>query len=153
MTKCFVCDGEMHDYFVRHESYSELGKTFDRKFIRCERCGLVIDQTLYDMSPEERVKVNDAMLKRSYENDGLQREARARDLYRIKWESKLVYQVLRSGLFPKGSRIVDYGCATGELAQYVNQFIDDGHEDLPRVLPYDKYYLRGEGGTISQTMK
>ncbi len=146
MNTCFVCNGKMHDYFVKHENYAVIGKNIDRKFIKCERCGLVIDQTSYDMSPEERTEINNTVLC-GYQH-AQQTEAFLRRDNRIKQQALFVYQVLRTGIFRTDSRIVDYGCATGELVKYVEQLRAESHEILPSVRPYDKYY-RVEGGGLS----
>ena len=142
---CFVCNGKMSDYFVKHESYAEFGKSIDRRFMKCEHCGLVIDQTSYGMSPEERSMVNDVMLHDSYEH-AVQNEANIRENNRIKRQSLFVYQTLRTGVIRSDARIVDYGCATGELVRYVEQLREAHNDILPRVFPYDRYY---KGGGIS----
>ena len=145
MGNCFVCGGEMYDYFVKHHSNQDSGFSFDRRFIKCERCGLVIDKTSYDMSPEERAEINSKMLHEDYEHE-LHTEAGTRELNRIKRQSLFVYQVLRTGIIPDNGRIVDYGCATGELAKYVAKLKESNHENLPNILLYDRFYHVCRGG-------
>ena len=147
MDTCFVCHGRMSGYFTKHESYKIFGKTVDRKFVKCEKCGLVIDQTTYDMTPEERSAVNDHMLHQKYEQE-LHEEAGMRENNRIERQASFVYQVLRTGIIPNDGRIVDYGCATGELVKYVSQLREDSRELLPNILPYDRYYQVGGGVSI-----
>ena len=147
MDTCFVCHGRMSGYFTKHESYKIFGKTVDRKFVKCEKCGLVIDQTTYDMTPEERSAVHDHMLHQKYEQE-LHEEAGMRENNRIERQASFVYQVLRTGIIPNDGRIVDYGCATGELVKYVSQLREDSRELLPNILPYDRYYQVGGGVSI-----
>ena len=144
----------MSDYFVKHENYPAFGKSIDRRFIRCERCGLVIDQTSYDMSPEERSIINDDTVLQVYERaiqTGIKDERRTN---RLKSQSLFVYQTLRTDVIRNDGRVVDYGCATGELVRTVNQLRESHHDMFPRVFPYDRYYA-GVGGekSISLTMR
>lgn len=147
---CFVCGSKMNDYFVKHEYYPAFGKNIDRKFVRCENCGLVIDQTSYEMSPEERSLINDTTVLQVYERAIQTGVKDSRRTDRLERQSVFVYQTLRTGIIPNNARIVDYGCATGELVQRVNQ-LREAHSDMfSKVYPYDRYY---NGGDTSLMMK
>ena len=148
MDNCFVCGGTMNDYFVQHHRNPESGFSFDRQFIKCERCGLVIDKTSYDMSPQERADINDKTVIQDYQHIQ-QSEAHLRRDNRIHRQALFMYQVLRTGLIPDDGRIVDYGCATGELAKYVSLLKESNHEKIPNILLYDRFYHVCGGGYIT----
>lgn len=144
MDNCFVCGGTMHDYFIQHHRNPESGFSFDRQFIKCERCGLVIDKTSYNMSPEQRADINDKTVLHMYQHTLHTENSREDD--RIHRQALFMYQVLRTGLIPDDGRIVDYGCATGDLAKYVSQLRESNHAKTPNILLYDRFYHVCGGG-------
>lgn len=48
--KCFVCNGEMSLYFSKEMG---LNKRRVHEYVRCEKCGIVIDQTAYEQDIDQ----------------------------------------------------------------------------------------------------
>lgn len=134
---CFLCNEKMVPYFCQ----SLYG--YKRSFVRCPVCGLVIDETTYEMDEEEWSEKN-----RNFHTSYQGTEENMVDpdwINRLKKRSSLFVQLFQTGAFPLESRAVDYGCGDGKLsAFFLQQYMkldnfDGRRQVLPKIGKYDKY--------------
>lgn len=107
---CFLCNEKMVPYFCQ----SLYG--YKRSFVRCPVCGLVIDETTYEMDEEEWSEKN-----RNFHTSYQGTEENMVDpdwINRLKKQSSLFVQLFQTGAFPLESRAVDYGCGDGKLSAF-----------------------------------
>ncbi len=118
------------------------------QFIKCGHCGLVIDQTTYEMSQEERsayiTKIHSAYLGQDENVDD------PGWIERLDKQVLLLIQMFGNGIFNKNMRIADYGCGDGKLSEYFRRYYESTvngntlNEENPVILKYDKF-MRPEG--------
>jgi len=136
---CFVCGSEMKDYFKK----TMIPGTPDWNYVRCEKCGLVLCQTLYEMTSKEWQTVNEKH--KSYQSSD-ENPVDPNWVERLRSQAKLFADLAATGIWEHDVRFVDYGCGDGKLADYVRDEIQNrtGNTESWRLLKYDKY-MRPEG--------
>ena len=138
--RCFVCGSEMRDYLrktIRPEH-------FERNYVRCEHCGLVLCQTLYEMSDSEWQKMNEGH--KEYQGSD-ENPVDPNWLSRLHCQAKLFADLAVCGLWEPEMRLVDYGCGDGKLADYVQNEVNvhgGGTSVSKGLLKYEKF-IRPEG--------
>lgn len=138
--KCFVCGSEMRDYLKKNM----LPEEPEWNYVRCERCGLVVCRTVYEMSAGEWQKMNEGH--REYQGSD-ENPVDPSWLSRLHCQAELFADLAASGVWRADMRAVDYGCGDGKLADYVQKELrtrEEGDACLCRLLKYDKY-MRPEG--------
>lgn len=130
---CFMCrKTKMLPYF---EKNSAVGMTF--QFLRCPSCGMVINQTIYDMTEAEWEKLN------SIHKDYQGTDSNPVDpdwIDRLHRQAELLARMYQAGgIFHRGDRIVDWGCGDGKLSQYFEESIRAEEPAHMKILKYDKY--------------
>lgn len=132
---CFVCGSEMGDYLKK----TIKPETFERNYVRCESCGLVLCQTVYEMASDEWQALNSTAHR--YLRDGeIINQSITRRLLRVQNHAKLLAGVFASNVWEPDARIVDYGCGDGKLSEYIQNELDvRGGACVPKLLKYDKY--------------
>lgn len=145
--KCFVCGSEMRDYFKKAME----AETSEWNYVRCEHCGLVLCQTVYDMPSDEWQMLNDRW-EGGYQGRDENPDCDPNWLSRMYRQARLFADVTASGLWEADAHIVDYGCGDGKLEDYMQHELS-GSEGartsakevcVPKILKYDKY-MRPEG--------
>lgn len=138
--KCFVCGAEMKDYLQKKMRPEEP----EWKYVRCENCGLVLCQTVYEMTDSQLVSLNDEH--KSYQGTDENRGVDPHWVERLKCQAKLFADMAIQGVWEPGMCLVDYGCGDGKLSAYVQNEMYVRGEDtcLCELLKYDKY-MRPEG--------
>ena len=110
--KCFVCGSEMKDYFQK-EMLPEMPAW---NYVRCENCGLVLCQTVYEMTGDEWQRINDGCLtKFGHDED----PDDPHWVERLRCQSTFIADLANQGIWDADARFVDYGCGDGKLADYV----------------------------------
>ncbi len=110
--KCFVCGSEMKDYLKKTIE----PEPFERDYVRCERCGLVLCKTLYEMSDSEWQKMNEGH--KEYQGSD-ENPVDPNWLFRLHCQAKLFAGLAAHDIWQPGMHFVDYGCGDGKLADYV----------------------------------
>lgn len=137
--RCFVCGFEMRDYFKK----KMLPEMPEWNYVRCESCGLVLCQTVYEMTKDEWKIVNDGhrgKLGHSEDPDD------PNWVKRLRCQAELFTALAAGGIWEPGARVVDYGCGDGKLADFVDESLCASVGDAGpwKLLKYDKY-MRPEG--------
>lgn len=145
---CFVCGSEMGDYLRKTIS----PEPFERNYVRCKNCALVLCQTLYEMSDSEWQKMNEGH--KEYQGSD-KNPVDPNWLSRLHCQAKLFAELAAHDVWKPEMRFVDYGCGDGKLSNYVqNELTVRGKKTAvsQKLLKYDKYmhpegdsdYLRDE---------
>lgn len=138
--KCFVCGSQMRNY-LRKTIEPE---PFERNYVRCEKCGLVLCQTLYEMSGSEWEKMNEGH--REYQGSD-ENPVDPNWLIRLHCQAKLFADLAVYGIWEPEMRFVDYGCGDGRLSDYVQNELNvrgEGTYVSCKLLKYEKF-IRPEG--------
>jgi cyclopropane fatty-acyl-phospholipid synthase-like methyltransferase len=134
--KCFLCNTEeMMPYFQKKLG----GVERIHQYVRCPKCGIVIDETFYQMTAEEWKYMNQT------ENDyqGTQENpVDPRWIERLDAQAEVLSNLFQHTVLAKNLVTVDYGCGDGKLSDYVNaHYEQETGEKLNHLLigKYDKY--------------
>lgn len=134
---CFVCGSEMKDYF-RKKMLPEMPEW---NYMRCENCGLVLCQTVYEMSDDEWKRINDGCGEKFGHDED---PDDPRWVERLNCQAKLFAGLAEQGVWEPKMRFVDYGCGDGKLSDYVHDELNV-HSGSHKLLKYEKF-IRPEGG-------
>lgn len=143
--KCFVCNSNMKEYFHKKMMLRE-GE--DHEFVCCEKCGLVIDRTAYELDPAKRID-DICSIHSSYQG----MDENPYDpawIGRIEKQATLFAELFIEDIFCTDMKVVDYGCGDGKLSKYFDmkyaKLSEDKEpvKDAPQILKYDKY-MKPEG--------
>ena len=136
--KCFVCGGDMRPFTEKSFGMKNLDVC---RYVRCEGCGLVVAETLYDM-PHENWEALNRECHAAYQHT----DALAVDpnwLPRLKAQADVLNDLINRGVLDESARAVDYGAGDGKLADMCR----------PWLMKFDKYMARpGEGYLTAQDM-
>ena len=110
--KCFVCGEEMTGYFQK-KMRPDMPEW---NYVRCGRCGLVLCQTVYEMSDREWEKINDGCGEKFGHDED---PDDPRWVERLRGQAELFANLAAHGIWEPETRFVDYGCGDGKLADYV----------------------------------
>ncbi len=138
--KCFVCGSEMKGYF-RKKMLPEMPEW---EYVRCENCGLVLCQTVYEMSDREWKQINDGCGEKFGHDED---PDDPRWVERLNCQAKLFAGLADQGVWEPEMRFVDYGCGDGKLADYVQNELNvskTGMSSSHKLLKYEKF-IRPEG--------
>lgn len=138
--KCFVCGSEMKGYF-RKKMLPEMPEW---EYVRCENCGLVLCQTVYEMSDSEWKQINDGCGEKFGHDED---PDDPRWVERLNCQAKLFAGLADQGVWEPEMRFVDYGCGDGKLADYVQNELNvskTGMSSSHKLLKYEKF-IRPEG--------
>lgn len=139
--KCFICNGEMKPYFSKKMGLSKRGM---HEYMRCEKCGIVIDRTAYEQDIDQ-IKEDIIIAHTSYQKSDINPDTDLNWIERLNRQAKLLVQFYSEGIFQTNIRVVDYGCGDGKLSEYFQQkcrvLLDHkaANECSPKILKYDKY--------------
>ena len=125
--KCFVCNGKMAPYFVKKHPSGLVSN-----YYRCSECGLTIDKTIYEMSEQERVNLNN-FNHSTYQGMDFN-SVDPKWIPRLEKQSEFINQLLILDIISSDMTIVDYGCGDGKLAKFVNEKCN-----MNLISNYDKY--------------
>ncbi|MDY3741273.1 MAG: methyltransferase domain-containing protein [Selenomonadaceae bacterium] len=125
--KCFVCNGKMAPYFVKKHPSGLVSN-----YYRCSECGLTIDKTIYEMSEQERVNLNN-FNHSTYQGMDFN-VVDPKWIPRLEKQSEFINQLLILDIISSDMTIVDYGCGDGKLAKFVNEKCN-----MNLISNYDKY--------------
>lgn len=137
--KCFVCGGEMRPF---------MKKSFDMKnldaceYVRCDDCGLVVAETLYNM-PRQNWEALNHECHAAYQNT----DALAVDpnwLPRLKAQASVLAELINRGVLDKSARAVDYGAGDGKLSNFLAEKIS-----APWLKKFDAYMARPNENYLS----
>ncbi len=109
---CFICGSKMADYLEK-KMRPELPAW---NYVRCERCGLVLCQTVYEMSDGEWKRINDGCREKFGHDED---PDDPNWLARLHCQAKLFAELAACDVWKPEMRFVDYGCGDGKLADYV----------------------------------
>ena len=139
--KCFICNREMQKYFSKNWQGKASGS-----FVRCPGCGMVVNQTMYEMDDREWKKVNvqDHVIYQGTDENITD----PRWVERLEAQARLFADLFALKVFPAGMKLVDYGCGDGKLSRYFKKKCNTGDE----ILCYDKY-MADEGYLSPGDMK
>lgn len=130
--KCIVCGSEMKPYFKKQDM-NRL-----RHFVKCGNCGLVIDETTYELEPLIREKENSEFHKAYQGHDNNIVDPKWID--RLEKQSMVFVQLFYENIFPMNLNIVDYGCGDGKLSNFFHRQIKrENTKALAEIKKYDKY--------------
>lgn len=135
--KCFLCNANMNPYFIKNDIKRS------RHFVKCEKCGLVIDLTAYELDPLIRAEEN-VEFHVSYQGTDVN-IVDPEWINRLEIQSIIFAQLFYEGIFPVDLNIVDYGCGDGKLSDYfIDQYrkFSGGRNEkglLPNIKKYDKF--------------
>lgn len=136
--KCFVCGGDMRQFMEKSFGMKNLDAC---RYVRCEGCGLVVAETLYDM-PRENWEALNRECHAAYQHT----DALAVDpnwLPRLHAQADVLNDLINRGVLDKSARAVDYGAGDGKLADMCR----------PWLKKFDAYMARpGEGYLSAQDM-
>lgn len=138
--KCFVCGEEMTGYFQK-KMRPDMPEW---NYVRCGRCGLVLCQTVYEMSDREWEKINDGCGEKFGHDED---PDDPRWVERLRGQAELFANLAAHGIWEPETRFVDYGCGDGKLADYVQNELSvrgGGTFVSHKLLKYEKY-LHPEG--------
>ena len=136
---CFVCGGEMSPFMKKIFGMKHLDSC---EYVRCEECGLVVAETLYDM-PHENWSALNRECHAAYQNtDAL--DVDPRWLARLKAQAEVLSRLIQIGVLDKSARAVDYGAGDGKLSNYLAAKIS-----LPPLLKFDEYMARPNENYLS----
>lgn len=130
---CFVCGSEMKSCFHKECKEGPL------EYVRCIRCGLVVCQTVYEMTEKAWESVNDEH--RSYQGSDENPED-PNWLVRLHTQSRLFADLFSAEVFSANMRIVDYGCGDGKLSDFFRHDINSRQETKNaggQILNFDAY--------------
>lgn len=128
--KCFVCGHNMEHYFSKR--WEDL--MIEGEFVKCPNCGLVVNKTVYEMSPQEWGEVSIAA-HRGYQGTN-KNDLDPKWIGRLKNQATLFAEMFDNDIFAQQSRIVDYGCGDAKLSSFFKEKVSDKTEN---ILCYDKY--------------
>jgi len=131
---CWICDGAMSPCFTK-DFQGEWGLG-EAVYVKCEFCGLVVSETLYDMPDPVWAELNRSLHTALFSFDYLAKERRA-GLARQRRQAANIFDLFRKGALSADLPWLDYGCGTGYLADLLLEY------GLP-TLKYDPY-MQGEG--------
>ena len=135
--ECFMCQKrEMRPYFKKRIG----GGSHDISvYVRCEECGLVVNQTVYEMTKEEWRKVNDRHKNYQGGNDN---PSDPKWIARLRTQARVICGLFRYGVIKRTDKAVDYGCGDGKLSDFILEEYEKqtGEKtDRPLLRKYDKY--------------
>lgn len=129
---CFVCGGTMSPFMTKNFDMKHLDAC---DYVRCENCGLVIAETLYDM-PHEQWELLNHECHAAYQNtDAL--DVDPNWLTRLKSQANLLERLIQLGVIEQSARAVDFGAGDGKLSDYLAEKIS-----APRLMKFDAYMAR-----------
>lgn len=136
--KCFICkNAEMKPYFVKNMGGDRL--LSNHQFIRCPACGLVVNQTIYEMTEDEWMILNDGH--KDYQGTN-ENPVDPDWIRRLHAQADVIAGLARCGIVSTDCKAIDYGCGDGKLSEYIN---DSYRKQTGEVLnsylvgKYDKY--------------
>lgn len=109
---CFVCGSEMKDYF-RKKMLPEMPEW---NYVLCKKCGLVLCQTVYEMTDSEWEQMNESH--KEYQGSD-ENPVDPNWLSRLRCQAKLFADLAVHDIWEAEMRFVDYGCGDGKLSDYV----------------------------------
>ena len=136
--KCIICDDfDMQHYF--NKIY--YGRQYE--FVKCPRCGMVIDKTIYEMDSEDWEKVNNIHI-RMYNPTDKNNELKRHE-NRLIPQAGFISDLYLNGIISKDDRVVDYGCGDGLLTRMVDNLLPNYAKDRFSLIGKYEKYLQGEG--------
>ena len=108
-------------------------------YVRCAECGLVVNQTVYEMTKEEWRKVNDRHKNYQGGNDN---PSDPKWIARLRTQARVICGLFRYGVIKRTDKAVDYGCGDGKLSDFILEEYEKqtGEKaDRPLLRKYDKY--------------
>lgn len=139
--KCFVCEGDMSSYMTKKYPYT--GLIDEAVFLKCENCGMVINETMYELSPEKWKELNLKLHKQYQGMDYV--EGDPKWITRLRSQAKVLFGMFSIGLLKTDMNCVDYGCGDGKLSDYVDELLADSTA-RGIVKKYDKFMSNAHGG-------
>lgn len=132
--ECFVCGREMQKYFVKKFD----GVFPEGEFVKCPNCGLVVNQTVYEMDEKEWRLLN---LENHFYQGADENVVDPRWTQRLETQANILLQLFKEGVFKHNARVVDYGCGDAKLSRY---FRKQGEYNGEQILNYDKFMCTEE---------
>lgn len=108
---CFLCNENMVSYLEQNTTKRT------RRFVKCKKCGLVIDQTTHELGTSEWAEEN-IEFHASYQGND-ENIVDLNWINRLETQSLLFAQPFCEGIFPIDINIVDYGCSDGKLSDFL----------------------------------
>jgi hypothetical protein len=124
----------MKTYFVKNTSWA--GK---QQIVICDKCGMVINQSVYEMTTKEWGKLNDSH--RSYQGT----DSDPNDpnwIQRLRTQADVLAELFRYKVLNENEKNIDYGCGDGKLSDYIMDAYEKKTGDRPAhnfIGKYDKY--------------
>lgn len=111
----------------------------NHQFVRCEECGLVVNQTIYEMTQDEWMVLNDYHKDYQGTNDN---PVDPDWIRRLHAQADVIAGLFRCGVVGIDGKAIDFGCGDGKLSEYINQSYEKQTRavlDDYLVGKYDKY--------------
>lgn len=139
---CFVCGkGVMIPYFLKIRE-----NKVQEQFVKCDHCGLVINESLYGISLRKWEAMN-YHFHSGYQGTN-KNTTDPKWLQRLNEQAKVLSGFFENGIFSESDHTIDYGCGDGKLSEYVNDiYKKKTNNELKHLLlgRYDKYMALGGG--------
>lgn len=145
--RCFMCDAEMEKYFDKELMF---GGGQRHEYIRCLKCGLVIDKTSYETDIAllvDDIKYGHAICQGKDENPPFD----PRWIERLEFQAETLAWMFCQDIFPEDAKAVDYGCGDGKLSDMFQRKYsvlaecgNSNEKPRPAIMKYDKF-MKPEG--------
>ena len=138
--KCFVCGGEMRPFMKKYFGMKNLDAC---EYVRCEECGLVVAETLYEM-PRRQWEALNHECHAAYQNtDSLDVDPRWLD--RLHAQADVLAELINIGVLEKNFNAVDYGAGDGKLSNFLTEKIS-----VDWLKKFDEYMARPDKNYLSK---
>lgn len=142
---CFLCNTEMKFYFKKLN-----GNDF-WQYVRCDKCGIVLNETVYKMTDEEWKKLNEYQHKDYQQTD--ENIVDPNWISRLRTQTEVICQMYKNKIFEVTMKAVDYGCGDGKFSDYLQEkYYEKNSKNLFLINKYDEYMqpINSEG-VLSKT--
>ena len=139
---CFVCDGKMTPFIEKDFEMENLGKC---EYVRCEDCGMTVSKTLYEMSHEKWVALNNECHEKLFHGELDTEKIDPHWTERLEVQAQLFAELVKRGVFKSDWRTIDYGAGNGTLANKIKSKLKkDWLKKFDAYMAEDESYLSVE---------